>query len=124
MFASLSRHIRDSQSGIIVFPEGTRNRNPEGGIQPFKEGSLRLATMENIPILPVSIDGSRHFARSEMLYRTRNGGRLVRMKIAPLVDTRAGSSLERRALMARIRDTIESNYNAIRVDWPAEPGQD
>lgn len=124
LFATQSRHIKDTQSGIIVFPEGTRNRNPEGGIQPFKEGSLRLATMENIPILPVSIDGSGHFARSELLYRTRNGGRLVRMKIAPTVDTRTGSSLERRALMARIRETIEFNFNAIRVDWPAESGLD
>ena len=123
LFATLSRHIKDTQSGIIVFPEGTRNRNPEGDIQSFKEGSLRLATLENIPILPVSIDGSRHFARSELLYRTRNGGRLVRMKIAPLVNSRVGSSLERRALMARVRETIESNFNAIRVDWPAESGR-
>ena len=124
LFGELSRHIKESQSGIILFPEGTRTRDPDGAIQPFKEASLRLATIENVPILPVSIDGSRHFKRSDLLYRTRAGGRLVRMKIAPLVDSRAESSLERRALMASIRQTIESNCNAIRVEWPADTAQD
>ena len=123
LFAGVSRHIKETQSGIILFPEGTRSRDPEGAIQPFKEGSLRLATMEDIPVLPVSIDGSRHLKSPENLYRARKGGRLIRMKIAPLVDTTVASSLERRALMARIRETIESNFNSIRVDWPAETKQ-
>lgn len=124
LFAEVSRHIKETQSGIILFPEGTRTRDPEGAIQPFKEGSLRLATLESIPVLPVSIDGSRHLKSSESLYRSRKGGRLIRIKIAPLVDTTVASSLERRALMARIRETMESNYDSIRVEWPAETKQE
>ena len=120
LYESLSRHIKESESGIILFPEGTRTRDPDGAMQPFKDGSLRLAAAQNIPILPISIDGSRYFKRADLLYRTRKGGRLVRMKISPLVNVNVQSSLERRALMAKIRETIESNFNAIRVEWPAD----
>ena len=123
LYDSLSFHIKESGSGIILFPEGTRTRDPDGAIQPFKDGSLRLASAQSIPILPVSIDGSRHFKRDDLLYRTRKGGRLVRMKISPLVNVSVQSSLERRALMAEIRETIESNFKTIRVEWPADTGQ-
>lgn len=119
LFQHLSLSIKETRSGIILFPEGTRTRDPEGTIQRFKEGSLRLATLQRIPILPVTIDGSRFFGQPDRLYRTRKGGRLIRLKIAPLVKTDVRSSLERRELMAGIRKTIETNFQSIRLEWPA-----
>lgn len=41
---------------MIIFPEGTRSLSSEMG--DFKKGSLKLATKANVPIIPVTIDGT------------------------------------------------------------------
>ena len=40
---------------VCVFPEGTRNKTPEQGLLPFKEGSFKIATKTGCPIIPVAI---------------------------------------------------------------------
>lgn len=39
-----------------IFPEGTRSKGKNVG--EFKKGSLKMATKANVPIVPVTIDGS------------------------------------------------------------------
>lgn len=41
---------------IVIYPEGTRSRGR--AMLPFKRGSLKLATMAEAAIVPVTIDGS------------------------------------------------------------------
>lgn len=41
---------------MILFPEGTRNQNPE--MLPFKEGGYKMAEKAKCPIIPVAISGS------------------------------------------------------------------
>ena len=43
---------------LIVFPEGTRSR--DGRVAPFKGGSFYLALEAGLPVVPMSIVGSRH----------------------------------------------------------------
>jgi 1-acyl-sn-glycerol-3-phosphate acyltransferase len=43
---------------LIVFPEGTRS--VDGTIARFKGGSFALAVDAGLPIVPITIDGSRH----------------------------------------------------------------
>lgn len=43
---------------VCIFPEGTRNPNPENGLLPFKEGSLKMAEKTGCPIIPVAISNS------------------------------------------------------------------
>ena len=43
---------------LIVFPEGTRSR--DGRVAPFKGGSFFLALRTGLPVVPLSIVGSRH----------------------------------------------------------------
>ena len=42
--------------GMIIFPEGHRSRGQ--GLLPFHPGSLKLATMAEVPIVPIVIEGS------------------------------------------------------------------
>jgi len=49
---------------ITLFPEGTRSRHPEGEIAPFKRGSLKLATMADAVVVPVTVEGSRFLLNS------------------------------------------------------------
>jgi 1-acyl-sn-glycerol-3-phosphate acyltransferase len=50
---------------LIVFPEGTRSQT--GKLAPFKGGSLYPAVQAGLPIVPLSIAGSRHVMRKGRL---------------------------------------------------------
>jgi 1-acyl-sn-glycerol-3-phosphate acyltransferase len=41
---------------MVIFPEGTRSKGKTMGV--FKAGSLRIAIKANVPIVPVTINGS------------------------------------------------------------------
>jgi 1-acyl-sn-glycerol-3-phosphate acyltransferase len=43
---------------LIVFPEGTRSR--DGMLGKFKGGSIMLAMQAGLPLVPISVVGSRH----------------------------------------------------------------
>jgi 1-acyl-sn-glycerol-3-phosphate acyltransferase len=53
----MARLIQGSRS-LIVFPEGTRSRT--GALGRFRGGSFVVAIDAGLPIVPVSISGSRH----------------------------------------------------------------
>lgn len=57
MLKNAKRALQES-SNILIFPEGTRS--PDGHLQEFKRGSLVLASIAKVRIVPVAISGSFH----------------------------------------------------------------
>ena len=53
----MARLMREGSS-LIVFPEGTRS--VDGQLGRFKKGSFLVALGANLPVVPVTIEGSRH----------------------------------------------------------------
>jgi 1-acyl-sn-glycerol-3-phosphate acyltransferase len=53
----MARLARNQQS-LIVFPEGTRST--DGQVGPFKGGSFLIALQAELPVVPISVQGSRH----------------------------------------------------------------
>lgn len=43
-------------SSVIIFPEGTRNNTQT--LRTFKGGAFRLATSQNVPVVPIIINGT------------------------------------------------------------------
>ncbi len=43
---------------VMLFPEGTRSRDPEGRLLPFKPGAFKLALETGVPILPIAVYGA------------------------------------------------------------------
>jgi len=66
--------------GILFFPEGTRS--PDGHLLPFKKGAFRLSVEQDLPILPVTLVGTREVlpARSLRLFPGA-----IRMVIHPAI---------------------------------------
>ena len=88
---------------LIVFPEGTRSA--DGRVGRFKAGSFLLAIQAGLPLVPLSMAGSRHVMLKGRLMTCPGH---VRLTVHPPVQT-AGlepTVEEARALALRVRETI------------------
>ncbi|PIE02768.1 MAG: 1-acyl-sn-glycerol-3-phosphate acyltransferase [Acidobacteria bacterium] len=52
-----SKHRIANGTSVIFFPEGTRSRRSQ--LRPFKKGAFHIALDLNLPVLPVTISGTR-----------------------------------------------------------------
>jgi len=57
---AIDRAVKMVESGrsIAIFPEGTRNRNPELPIGEFKPGALKIAYRTGAPVIPCALYGT------------------------------------------------------------------
>jgi 1-acyl-sn-glycerol-3-phosphate acyltransferase len=93
---------------VCFFAEGTRS--VDGSIGPFKKGAVVLGLQTGLPLVPVSISGSRHLMSKGSLV-VRPGGR-IRVVFGTPVPT-AGAPFERRdALTAALRDAVIRAFDA------------
>jgi 1-acyl-sn-glycerol-3-phosphate acyltransferase len=91
-------------ASLIVFPEGTRSR--DGAVARFKGGVFLLAIESGLPIVPVSVSGSRFVMRKGEL-TTRPGD--VDVTIHPAIPTAGLTRDDARALAARVHDLVAAN---------------
>jgi len=86
---------------LIVFPEGTRSR--DGRVARFKGGGFLLALEAGLPIVPLSIVGSRHVMLKGRL-ATYPG--CVRLVVHEPIDTSALAGTDPKAFGERVRQII------------------
>jgi 1-acyl-sn-glycerol-3-phosphate acyltransferase len=89
---------------LIVFPEGTRSGT--GHVGPFKGGSLYPAVQAGLPIVPISVAGSRHVMRKGRLMTCPGE---VDVLVHEPIPTEAAAEPDIRAvraLAARVRGII------------------
>ena len=55
MLNQAAERLKEGHS-LVIFPEGTRSK--DGIVGQFKSGSLKIALKANVPIIPVTINGS------------------------------------------------------------------
>lgn len=103
--ASLNKAKEVLQGGVSVvfFPEGTRSRH--GRMLPFKKGGFMMALQMGLPILPVSISGSRHVLPADD-FRTMPGR--IDITLHPPIDTSRYNEDTVLDLMADTRAVIAS----------------
>jgi 1-acyl-sn-glycerol-3-phosphate acyltransferase len=90
---------------LIVFPEGTRSA--DGRVARFKGGSFLTAIRAGLPVVPVSVSGSRHVMQKGRLMTCPGHVRLV--VHGPMTTTGLEATpLEARRLAAEVRETIRS----------------
>jgi 1-acyl-sn-glycerol-3-phosphate acyltransferase len=102
--------IRKNTISLVVFPEGTRS--PDGKMGPFKKGGFIMAIKGKIPIVPVSLAGSR-FILPKHSMRLKAG--TIKMVVGKPIDTVDFTYSDRAELMAKtirvISENIDVRYN-------------
>jgi len=90
--------------GVLFFAEGTRSQ--DGKLLPFKKGAFRVATSQQLPVLPVTIIGTRDVqrAKSMLIFPGK-----IRMVIHPAIEPEGHWEPEDVPdLMQQTRDVIAS----------------
>jgi 1-acyl-sn-glycerol-3-phosphate acyltransferase len=104
--AAVNRQARETlarRKSVIVYPEGTRSLT--GEIGPFKIGAFAIAAANEVPVLPVTTEGTGEaWAKgSKRVYPAS-----VRVTIGPPISA-AGDKADASALRDRARWVITSN---------------
>lgn len=99
-----------ADTSVVIFPEGTRCKEPEGNLLPFKEGSFKLAEKSKRKIVPVAITGTSKLFEDHfpLVYSSD-----VIVEFLPPIDTAAMSREDMKGIGERverqIREAIREN---------------
>jgi len=88
---------------VMFFPEGTRSR--DGRVRRFSDGAFRLAIKEDVPVLPIALDGT-HDALPKHSIWFNPDAETIRVQVLEPVDTSAYEPNQARALQRRVRARI------------------
>jgi 1-acyl-sn-glycerol-3-phosphate acyltransferase len=93
--------LRNGES-VFVFPEGTFV--PEEGVRPFQLGAFHSAVVTGVPIVPVSLSGTRRFLRDGTILPRPSS---VTITLCPPVAPSAGAlDASDWHQVVRLRDTV------------------
>jgi 1-acyl-sn-glycerol-3-phosphate acyltransferase len=103
-FDRAAKRIKEGRS-VVTFPEGRRNRKPE--ILPFKSGSFYLAILSGVPVVPITLNGTREVLRPDSLH-VRGGE--TEMIVHKPIPTDGLNLHDVDSLSKRVREQILSRY--------------
>jgi 1-acyl-sn-glycerol-3-phosphate acyltransferase len=105
---SLRRAAQRVRAGVnvIIFPEGTRS--PDGSLQPFKSGGFHLALDAQVPVVPVTVSGSRRLTPKRSL-QVRSGE--VKVVYGEPIPTAGMTVRDRERLKRMVADAIRGGYD-------------
>ena len=96
-------------TGLMFFPEGTRSRS--GDLLPFKKGAFRVAIDQQMPVLPVTVIGTRDVLPSDSL-RLRPGR--VRVVLHEPISTKGMTAADLGTLRRHVHGIIEHGLASAR----------
>jgi 1-acyl-sn-glycerol-3-phosphate acyltransferase len=90
-------------ASVVFFPEGTRSC--DGNLLPFKKGGFVMSLQTGAPILPITINGSRHLLPKNS---TRLMPGIITIIIHPPITVDSFTIERKEALIDRVKGVIES----------------
>jgi 1-acyl-sn-glycerol-3-phosphate acyltransferase len=92
-------------SSVVLFPEGHRSR--DGKIAPFKSGSFYLAIQSGVPVVPITLNGTRAVLKPDT-YHVRAGQ--TEMIVHPPIPTTTLTRGDVETLSNKVREQIISRF--------------
>jgi 1-acyl-sn-glycerol-3-phosphate acyltransferase len=100
------RRLVSEAHSLIVFPEGTRS--VDGTVARFKKGTFLVAIDAQLPVVPVSISGSRHVMRKGRLMVCPGD---VRLTVHPPIPTAGVTRHQVSEFSERVRAIVRSGVD-------------
>lgn len=100
-----ARQVLREGISLVVFPEGARTM--DGRMRPFKRGAFQLADELQLPLLPVTINGSYEVLSRKRGFNFVNWHRLSLTIHEPIAPP-SGDERDERAVMTEAHDIVES----------------
>jgi 1-acyl-sn-glycerol-3-phosphate acyltransferase len=97
-------------ASVMFFAEGTRSS--DGSIQEFKKGGFMMAVEKGLPILPVTVNGSRKVLPKKSL--VWNSGP-IEVVVGDPIESTTYTQNNIQELIDRTRQTVVSNY---KINYP------
>jgi 1-acyl-sn-glycerol-3-phosphate acyltransferase len=87
---------------LVIFPEGHRSKG--GPVQKFKSGSFKLAFRSEVPIVPVTIDGTWHLFEEKRKPNPAD----IKITYHPPIQTKGLTKEEQQKLPETVQQIVES----------------
>ena len=100
IFKKMQRMI-GQEASLIIFPEGTRSR--DGRVGRFKGGVFLLAIESQLPVVPISVSGTRHVMLKGRLMTCPGD---VTLTVHEPISTAGMTREDARALAARVQAIV------------------
>lgn len=95
--------ISDEKVPVVVYPEGTRNKDPENGLLPFHNGVVKIAKRADAPIVVAVAIGTEKVKENWPWKRTE-----VHLKIVDILDAEYTKHHNDREIGERVRASMEA----------------
>lgn len=98
--------VKNLKSGysLVIFPEGTRSK--DGSLGTFKPGSLKLATKAKIPIIPITINGTKNIMEKRSFVIKPSDVEII---ISPPITAEEYSNKDTKQIAEEVRNIIAKN---------------
>ncbi len=93
---------------VVLFPEGSRSR--DGQIGPFKAGTFYLAIQAGVPVVPITLNGTRYVHKPDT-YHVRSGQ--TEMIVHQPIPTSNLTLEDVEALSEHVRERILSRFKSL-----------
>ena len=105
-----AKYLRQRVS-VVFFPEG--GRSPDGEVQPFNEGAFQLAIREQVPILPLVVEGTGNVLPAKSWLW--GSGRDIQLRVLEAVPVTGWGVKESAALRDVVRQKIVDELARLRA---------
>jgi len=108
-----AQQVIERGHSLIIYPEGTRSR--DGSPRTFKKGAFTMAVTAKMPVLPVTLDGTRNVWAPNRFWFHPGA---VTVVIDPPIPTEGLDRGDVDALRVRVQDQILGHLQRLGTDSP------
>jgi 1-acyl-sn-glycerol-3-phosphate acyltransferase len=101
------KELLNAGISVLFFPEGTRSK--DGQLLPFKPGGFAVAVETGVPVVPVTVNGSRAIMPSGD-WKVRAGEIEIVLSKPIHIDPHLGKKMARETLLLRVQEAITAHH--------------